>query len=424
MTTMASKIISSSEADVLRQQMGKPLERLRFAPHLETEFVEELRQVQRRSALFTLGFLGWVWIAFVCFDWWCLTQLAGTGLEGMFIRGAMVPRWIVMAIFLCLLYVLLQRSSKAKTEARWIVLATTSCCAAVVLASYTAINLGLPDTSIVLLLGIVVALHPLGIRLREAFFAGSVACVIGTAAGPLLLSMPEHLTQHWIASVMVWMTLLLSAVTAYFREKALRQQFLLRKLLDWEACHDPLTGLANRRMFREHFQRCILHARREKVGLFLAIVDIDHFKLYNDLYGHQMGDEALRLVGNVLDEYARRPLDLAVRLGGEEFAIVAYDEEVETLQKRMEKLMVSLHALNLPHDASPTAPYLTVSIGLAKVRDDDTVDTVFKLADSLLYQAKEQGRNQVCGVASIALPVVNPRRPSWAQQAAATGPRT
>lgn len=421
---MGSKVNLSSEADVLRQQMGKPLDRLRFAPHLESEFVEELRTLQRRSALFTLGFLGTVWIGFACFDWWRLTQLAGTGLEGAFIRGSMVQRWVVLAIFLCLLYVLLQRTAKARTEARCIVLSIISCSTGIVLSSYTARTLGLPDASIVLLLSIVVALYPLGIRLREATFSAVIACVVCTIAGPLMLQTTEHLTEHWIVVAMMWMTLVLSVVTAYFREKALRQQFLLRKLLDWEACHDPLTGLANRRMFREHFQRCILHAKREKVGLFLAIVDVDHFKLYNDLYGHQMGDEALRMVGRVLDEYARRPLDLAVRLGGEEFAIVAYDEEIETLQKRMEKLMVALHALNLPHDASPTAPYLTVSIGLAKVRGDDTVDTVFKLADSLLYQAKEQGRNQVCGAASIALPVVNPRRPSWAQQAAAMGPGT
>jgi diguanylate cyclase (GGDEF)-like protein len=165
-----------------------------------------------------------------------------------------------------------------------------------------------------------------------------------------------------------------------------------------------------------------LHAKREKEPLFLALIDIDHFKLYNDLYGHQAGDEVLRLVGNLLARYARRPLDMAVRLAGEEFALAAYDESVDSLRARMEQLLIDLHGLNLALDASVTAPYVTVSIGLAQVRSEDTVDSVFRLADSLLLQAKEQGRNRVCGVASIVLPVINPRRPSWAQQAAAMGP--
>ena len=418
---MVSNSQPNYEAALLHQQMGRPLELLRFEPDLEAAFVEELRTVQHRSAIFTLVFMSVVWLCLGGFDWWRLSTLMGSGQEAEFVWGVMVQRWVVWAIFLGALYVLLQRKLKASTEAAWISLSVLACCAGVALSAYTSRSLGMPDSGIVLLLIVVVALYPLGIRLRLALGTAATACVIATVAGPLVLEQADHLAQHWMVVSMMWATLVLSAVTAYFREKNLRQQFLLRKLLDWETSHDPLTGLANRRMFREHFQRCMLHAKRQNVSLFLGILDIDHFKLYNDLYGHQAGDEVLRLVGELLQDYARRPLDLAVRLGGEEFALVAYDEDVESLRARMEKLMIDLHRLNLAHDASPTAPYVTVSVGLAQVRGDDTVDTVFKLADSLLLQAKEQGRNQVCGVASIALPVINPRRPSWAQQAAAMG---
>lgn len=411
----------SYEAALLHQQMGRPLELLRFEPGLEQAFVEELRTVQRRSAIFTLVFLSVVWLFLGGFDWWRLRALIGSGQEATFVLGVMVQRWVVGSIFLGMLYVLLQRKVKAATEAIWIAVSVLACCTGVAISAYTARSLGMQDAGIVLLLTVVVALYPLGIRLRLGLMVAVLACVITTVAGPLLLHRPEHLAQHWMVVVMMWATLVLSAVTAYFREKSLRQQFLLRKLLDWESSHDTLTGLANRRMFREHFQRCMLQAKRQNVSLFLGILDIDHFKLYNDLYGHQAGDEVLRMVGELLQDYARRPLDLAVRLGGEEFALVAYDEDVESLRGRMEKLLVDLHGLNLAHDASPTAPYVTISVGLAQVRGEDTVDTVFKLADSLLLQAKEQGRNQVCGVASIALPVINPRRPSWAQQAAAMG---
>lgn len=420
---MAIPVSPENEAASLRQEMGRSLAMLRFAsPVLEQEFTQELRVQQRRSTLFTLGFLGLVWIFFAAFDWWRMQAVLGTGRELQFVLGVMLQRWVVLACFLCTLYVLLHPGTRSATHEFWIVVSVVTCGCGVVISSYTAKSLGLPEASIVMLLTVVVALYPLGIRLRKALLAAVVVCVISTAAGPWLLLQPQQLAEHWLVVVMMWVTLVLSGVTAYFRERALRQQFVLRKLLDWEVCHDPLTGLANRRIFREQFQRNMLHAKREKESLFLAVIDIDHFKLYNDLYGHQAGDEVLRLVGNLLADYARRPLDLAVRLGGEEFALVAYDEDVQSLRKRMEKLLIDLHGLNLAHDASPTAPYVTVSVGLAQVRDEDTVDTVFKLADSLLFQAKEQGRNQVCGVASIAMPVINPRRPSWAQQAAAIGP--
>lgn len=410
-----------NEAEVLRQEMGRPLKVLRFSAALEDEFTQELRAQQRRSALFTLGFLGVVWVFFVAFDWWRLHTIWGSGKELQFILGVMVQRWVVLACFLCTLYVLLQPKTSFRTHTAWVMASVISCGCGVVISSYTCKNLEVPEASIVMLLTVVVALYPLGIRLRQAMVAAVVVCIFSTLAGPWLLQ-PAYLAEHWMVACMLWVTLVLSGVTAFFREKALRQQFLLRKLLDWEACHDPLTGLANRRMFREQFQRNMLHARREKEALFLALIDIDHFKLYNDLYGHQAGDEVLRLIGQLLADYARRPLDLAVRLGGEEFAMVAYDEDVQSLRKRMEQLLIDLHGLNLAHDASPTAPYVTVSIGLAQVRNEDTVDSVFRMADSLLYQAKEQGRNQVCGVAAIALPVINPRRPSWAQQASAVGP--
>lgn len=417
---MVKPVKPTNEAEAMRLEMGQPLDKLRFASaEQEREFTDELRLQQRRSTLFTLGFLGLVWVFFAAFDWWRMQSIVGSGRELQFVLGVMLQRWLVLACFLCTLYVLLSPKTKATTHAWWVMLSVVGCGTGVMVSSYTLKAMHMPEASIVLLLTVVVALYPLGIRLRQGLSAACIVCLVVTFGGPWLLKEPAQLAEHRIESVMMWVTLVLSGVTAYFRERALRQQFVLRKLLDWETRHDPLTGLANRGMFREQFQRNILHAKREKQALFLALIDIDHFKLYNDLYGHQAGDEVLRLVGQLLADYARRPLDLAVRLGGEEFALATYDEDLQSLRQRMEKLMVDLHALNLAHDASPTAPYVTVSVGLAQVRTEDTVDSVFKMADSLLYQAKEQGRNQVCGVAAIAMPVINPRRPSWAQQAAA-----
>lgn len=420
---MVIPVIPHNNAEGLRQEMGRALDVLRFSsPALELEFAQDLRAQQRRSTLFSLGFLSVVWACMAVFDWWRVQSMVGSAQEVRFVLGVMVQRWVVLACFLGTLYVVAHPKTRLPVHVLWIVVTVAACGCGVVWSTYTLKAMGLPEASIISVLTVVVALYPLGIRLRQGLVAAVAICLFATLAGPWLLRAPGQMAEHWMVSTMMWVTLVLSAVTAYFRERALRQQFVLRKLLDWEVCHDTLTGLVNRRIFREQFHRTMLHAKREKEPLFLALIDIDHFKLYNDLYGHQAGDEVLRLVGQLLAQYARRPLDLAVRLGGEEFALVAYDEDVPSLRARMEKLLVDLHALNLAHDASPTAPYVTISVGLAQVRAEDTVDTVFKLADSLLYQAKEQGRNQVCGVASIALPVINPRRPSWAQQAATMGP--
>lgn len=420
---MVNPVIPHNHAEGLHQEMGRSLDVLRFSSlALEQEFAQDLRTQQRRSTLFTLGFLAVVWACLAVFDWWRVRTMVGSAQEVQFFLGVMVQRWVVLACFLGTLYVVQHPRTTLSTHALWVAGTVVACGCGVVWSTYTLKAMGLPEASIILVLTVVVALYPLGIRLRQGLVAGFAICFFATVAGPWLLRTPALMAEHWMLSVVMWVTLVLSGVTAYFRERALRQQFVLRKLLDWEVCHDPLTGLANRRIFREQFHRTMLHAKREKEPLFLALIDIDHFKLYNDLYGHQAGDEVLRLVGQLLGQYARRPLDLAVRLGGEEFALVAYDEDVPSLRARMEKLLVDLHALNLAHDASPTAPYVTISVGLAQVRAEDTVDTVFKLADSLLYQAKEQGRNQVCGVASITPAVINPRRPSWAQQAATLGP--
>src|SRR5690606_19630123 len=98
-----------------------------------------------------------------------------------------------------------------------------------------------------------------------------------------------------------------------------------------------------------------------------AVLDIDHFKLYNDRYGHLAGDEVLCVVAGLLGEYARRPLDLAVRLGGEEFALLVLDEPPISVAHRMEQLRLDLQTMNLKHEASLTAPCVTISIGVAQM---------------------------------------------------------
>jgi diguanylate cyclase (GGDEF)-like protein len=160
---------------------------------------------------------------------------------------------------------------------------------------------------------------------------------------------------------------------------------------------DGLTQLANRRRFDEHIERMWRHMMREKGWLSVIFLDVDYFKRYNDTYGHVAGDTCLQQIASVLRGFARRPLDLAARYGGEEFALVLPQTTQKSAITLAEQIQKAVHALKLPHQASEIVEVVTVSLGVASVRPtlNDTFETLVEAADTALYQAKQQGRNQV-----------------------------
>lgn len=163
---------------------------------------------------------------------------------------------------------------------------------------------------------------------------------------------------------------------------------------------DELTGLYNRRHFNSTFEKELRRARREKTSLSLIILDVDYFKPFNDTYGHAVGDETLRNVGQVLQRESRRPADYTFRVGGEEFAIVSSHHVPPGIMTFAEKIRLAVADMGIPHSASPVAGYVTVSLGVVTVvpGPDDTVDSLFRRADDALYQAKKEGRNRVIDV--------------------------
>lgn len=158
---------------------------------------------------------------------------------------------------------------------------------------------------------------------------------------------------------------------------------------------DPLTGIANRRRFDEFFAAEWSRHQRTRRPLALILLDVDHFKQYNDRYGHPAGDAILRRIAAHLAGMARRPGDLVARYGGEEFVIVAADTPLRGAVKLAEQLRTSIAALGIPHDGMPTG-HLTVSLGVA-VMDALPLsqEALLGQADHALYQAKARGRNQV-----------------------------
>ena len=172
------------------------------------------------------------------------------------------------------------------------------------------------------------------------------------------------------------------------------QSDLLRQLVFL----DGLTGVFNRRYFDKQLATEWSRAARNQLPLSLILLDVDFFKYFNDRYGHQAGDDALRLVAGALKSCLRRPADLVARYGGEEFACVLPETSHEDALTMANELERQIRALAITHEGSEAAPVITISVGIA-TREAGAVgdsDGLVGLADSLLFEAKHSGRGRVC----------------------------
>ena len=159
---------------------------------------------------------------------------------------------------------------------------------------------------------------------------------------------------------------------------------------------DALTGIANRRRFDEALASEWSRAARTGLPLALGLLDVDWFKTYNDHYGHQAGDEALRQVANVFAAHVCRSGDLVARYGGEEFVFIAPASDGEHAMQMAQRVCDALAALAIPHALSEWG-YLSVSIGVVAMlpHEDNSAQALLRAADLAMYQAKKQGRNRV-----------------------------
>ncbi|APW44437.1 diguanylate cyclase [Rhodoferax saidenbachensis] len=173
------------------------------------------------------------------------------------------------------------------------------------------------------------------------------------------------------------------------------QSDLLRRLVFL----DGLTGVFNRRYFDQQFPIEWARSMRNGSPLSLLLVDVDFFKRYNDRYGHQAGDDALRLVGATLKSGLRRPADMVARYGGEEFACILPDTAFEDALLIAQDLEHQVRQKKIPHDQSSVGPVMTISLGLATRIADAPGDgpALIGLADALLYRAKNTGRGRAVG---------------------------
>jgi len=162
------------------------------------------------------------------------------------------------------------------------------------------------------------------------------------------------------------------------------------------ATHDPLTSLYNRRKLQQDLEKLWRVAYREHSLLAVAMLDIDHFKTYNDHYGHTLGDQALVKIARACSKSLLRPFDCIYRYGGEEFIILLPQIDMTGARYVISRIFQSLERLRLPHEYSATADHITVSIGcvLGIPSESNSIDTFINRSDQLLYKAKSAGRNQ------------------------------
>mgnify|MGYP000653839389 FL=1 len=162
---------------------------------------------------------------------------------------------------------------------------------------------------------------------------------------------------------------------------------------------DELTGLANRRNFDRTLEKEFKLAKREKKPLSVIISDIDFFKIYNDTYGHQAGDECLSAVAKALSNGVSRPADLACRYGGEEFTFILPSTDLKGARELAERIRGSVSELQIDHAGSKVSPHVSLSLGVSTYNGQfSSGEEITKQADAALYQAKESGRNKVVAI--------------------------
>lgn len=159
---------------------------------------------------------------------------------------------------------------------------------------------------------------------------------------------------------------------------------------------DQLTGLANRRNFDTTLDRQFAWARRSKSPLSLIMCDVDFFKIFNDSYGHQQGDDCLFQVAAAIKAQAKRPIDLACRYGGEEFSVILPETDLQGARVVAELIREAVFARHIPHMGSKVADSVSLSLGVATyVGQFQNPSQLIKVADDALYAAKVHGRNRV-----------------------------
>jgi two-component system, cell cycle response regulator len=214
----------------------------------------------------------------------------------------------------------------------------------------------------------------------------------------ILIAYNTNITRKWQDWEIKFLQKLTSQVTIAIQQSQIcgRLQTANQKLQEL-AILDGLTNIFNRRYFDLVLNKEWQRLTREQKPLSLILFDVDHFKAYNDVYGHQQGDICLHKIAQILQKSTRRPADMAARYGGEEFAIILPNTDIKGALFIAKNIKQELAQKQLPHPKSSVSKYVTCSMGISSIvpNSQQSVHQMIEIADKLLYQAKNAGRNQI-----------------------------
>jgi diguanylate cyclase (GGDEF)-like protein len=186
-----------------------------------------------------------------------------------------------------------------------------------------------------------------------------------------------------------------AALIIYFINSFYRTNRAAFRTIEHLSISDHLTDLYNRRHLHQILPQELRRNRREGKSLSFGILDVDHFKAYNDIYGHPDGDIILKKVADTLKETLRRASDFVFRIGGEEFCFILTDMQEDEVKLILDQIRVRIMAMEITHEGNEAAPFVTASIGAVylEIIADETMDEIIRCADFALYAAKDMGRN-------------------------------
>jgi diguanylate cyclase (GGDEF)-like protein len=204
----------------------------------------------------------------------------------------------------------------------------------------------------------------------------------------------SHLTVNAMGLVIPFYFTLLYLLSREIYQTA-HESIVGRINSQYQAMFDHLTGIENRRAFEETLDREWYRAMRDMQMLSLVIADIDNFKLCNDTYGHAVGDQVLKAIAALLEQRIRRGNDLVARIGGEEFAIILPDTDLDGAVTLVESIRADIEKLASAHNHE--IPRVTMSFGAASIMPDESLDMglLFRSADAAVYRAKQKGKDRV-----------------------------
>ena len=406
--------LDAAAGEAYAAQRARGFRWLRFAPKLEGEYLARMRLDQRMSTLICTATALAIWLVFSGLDLSRLdlrAEFAAFHGDAILVAGL---RLVTLAVLVTLTALLIgPRLPKTYPRLAFLSLVLIGSTAAISICVYKL--RGLPHADLAEFAIIMAAFLPVGLTFYQSIVTALAIALITTSTGLLMLD-PPHMPEHIRLSAMLFFAAFVGAVGAYLREYAQRDQFLLRRLLHHYAMHDPLTGLGNRRYFEQQATATLDQARRDGTPVVLAVLDVDHFKRFNDCYGHHAGDLALKQVASGVRACLRRPMDLVGRLGGEEFGILLYAARADDAQVLLDRIVATIVELGIAHDASTTAKCLTVSIGAACFDGRETLESLYRRADAVLYDAKAAGRNRVGFEAAGSVVALATRQPQILRQ--------